>query len=1048
MRASPAALALLLLAGIAAAGEIPGVPAAHGDRFRGEISPTGDRDVFRFRAPAGARLSAEVRAAPGSLLTPTLRLVNPEGDPGFLWGHLRGEGTGRLLLRPFLLPRTGTWGLSVGGDGGGTGPYEIVISLKAPKRTAFAPRTLPAEGTLEFPFGGGDGGVLSFALRLRGGPAPALSLRGPAGEAIPLPPGSVAVRGTRILGRGIPLGAGFGEYVLVATGAEAGEAVLDGVLVVKAPAGVPRTLDLGPEPRPSVFSPDRGSEGVAVTVSGSGFVEGAAIRFGGIPATDVEVAGPGTVRCRVPGGDSADLGLSVELEVVNPDGQSNAAPRKFRFFGSPKPTSVDPRYVPVEGGVPVAVSGSNFRTGFSLSIGGVAVGDAAISVDGKIRGTAPPLPAGAAAVTITDEFGRPGTLAAGLVYVGPPVLAAVSPASASFTGGRAITLTGTDLHAELEVLVDGAAAGPVTFLGAAGGLRFPMPAGPAGALDVEVRDAYGRSSLLPGALRRRGPFRRDDAAIPETAPGMEFRGNALSLGDLDGDGDPDLAVANAYAPYDGGSYAYGSALRILRNDGAGAFEDRTADDLGTFPASRDHGEGDAVRLGDLDGDGAAEVLLTLRYPLAAPYATFSRNGGTYAYAFTATYGTYADYPTYPATRLLRNDGTGTLADDTAASLPASTSTPYGGNGERNQGAAALLGDLDGDGKEDLLLVSAFPVVKGVVTGTTYLYGTTYLLQGYTVLPAARLLAGDGAGTFAAVAGAFPAPTFMAGSYSAYLAEAVEGAATALGDLDGDDDLDVVIVRSFPRAVYAYDPVTRTNVWTYPSSTRILRNDGSGSFAFVDGALPVPLGVTVPGSYEFWQGDAAALGDLDADGDLDLVLGRSSASYWYDGLAGVYRLVPAIRILANDGDGRFSEATGSFLDDGAWITGSAGTILSVRGIALGDLDGDGVLDMVLAGSVDYLYDYGGTGYGFAGVLPSGWRTATRVLLGDGNGRFADATGDWMPAAANGDHLPAGGALLGDLDGDGGPELVLGFAYEPYEYGVTTGTNSPLRILRSD
>jgi len=68
--------------------------------------------------------------------------------------------------------------------------------------------------------------------------------------------------------------------------------------------------------------------------------------------------------------------------------------------------------------------------------------------------------------------------------------------------------------------------------------------------------------------------------------------------------------------------------------------------------------------------------------------------------------------------------------------------------------------------------------------------------------------------------------------------------------------------------------------------------------------------------------AVALGDLDADGDLDLVevnRGQGDRVWW------------------NDGSGTFS-------DSGQQIGGAA---TETEGVAIGDVDGDGDLDLVMA-----------------------------------------------------------------------------------------------------
>ena len=155
---------------------------------------------------------------------------------------------------------------------------------------------------------------------------------------------------------------------------------------------------------------------------------------------------------------------------------------------------------------------------------------------------------------------------------------------------------------------------------------------------------------------------------------------------------------------------------------------------------------------------------------------------------------------------------------------------------------------------------------------------------------------------------------------------------------------------------------------------------------------------------------------------------------------------AIRVLENDGTGFFTEATGSFLDPQSFSLGSDHIIVSARSVVLGDLDGDSVDDMLVAGTVYYIND-NGYGSGYYGQIPSGPILATKVLINDGAGHLADQTDAWFPAPVNGDQFPAHDAGLGDLDGDGDLDLVLALDGYPYIYGVSVGYNRPLRVFET-
>jgi hypothetical protein len=576
-------------------------------------------------------------------------------------------------------------------------------------------------------------------------------------------------------------------------------------------------------------------------------------------------------------------------------------------------------------------------------------------------------------------------------------------------------------------------------------LTFPMPAGPAGTFDLSVEDEFGQGATAAGAIHRRGPFEDVSAsAVPAAPSGTDFFAALVTSGDLDGDGAPDLLLTLPYARYNPYDASYLGA-RILMNGGSGAFSDATASRQAAFTYPRDYGQSGFAAMGDLDGTTGDEVVMSLRYPLTDPNYVFTKsNGYQYAYYFAGGYYNYRDYRTYLATRVLSNDGAGYLSDSSATALPSPGSTPIFRLGERWQARTGAMGDLDGDGHPDLLLVAG-NLLHGYVSASRTYGGVTYQGEAYSYIPSARVLVNDGQGSFTAVAGAFPGPYYQTGTYSTNLVESFDGDAAALGDLDGDGDPDLVLCRSYPRSGYYVNPSTGYSYFYGINATRVLTNDGTGTFAFDATRIPVSYAYSHPGSYDYWQADAVALGDLDGDGDLDVVLGRSGYSYRYDPATYTFSLEPCIRVLANDGSGTFSDATGTFLADGSFRTPGTETILGARSIQIGDLDGDDSPDMVVTGTITGITDYYGTGYGYLGLLPAGPVYATRVLLNGGTGKMKDVTKQWLPTPVNGDRFQADATLLGDLDGDGTQELVLASYYYPDIYGVTSGHNRPLRIL---
>lgn len=157
-------------------------------------------------------------------------------------------------------------------------------------------------------------------------------------------------------------------------------------------------------------------------------------------------------------------------------------------------------------------------------------------------------------------------------------------------------------------------------------------------------------------------------------------------------------------------------------------------------------------------------------------------------------------------------------------------------------------------------------------------------------------------------------------------------------------------------------VTNTNSFTEPYVISILRNAGSGTFnpaMFVE-TTEVPR--------------CLSAGDVDDDGDQDIVVGFQSGDY-------------RIGILHNSGAGDFGSA--QLL---ALIPGRADAVKAI------DLDADDDLDIVIAQA------------GGEEIV---------VLENEGAGSFAEAVAYGGISSAYFAHL-----AVGDVDGDGDPDLALG------------------------
>ena len=197
----------------------------------------------------------------------------------------------------------------------------------------------------------------------------------------------------------------------------------------------------------------------------------------------------------------------------------------------------------------------------------------------------------------------------------------------------------------------------------------------------------------------------------------------------------------------------------------------------------------------------------------------------------------------------------------------------------------------------------------------------------------------------------------------------------LGDLDGDGDLDAL----------AGDAT---------GEMRFFENTGS---AFTPGYVPVggssPLGLPDTGSFS-----APALGDLDGDGDLDLLVGVNSGRFKY---------------YENTGDGSSAAfvRVGGNAPFGLPDTGDLSTP------ALVDIDADGDLDL------------------FVGNLDGGMRYFKNI--GDVDGAVFAQKGGSIPFGL----IDVGGRstpTFGDFDGDGDFDALVGEGNGRMNYFENTGS----------
>lgn len=412
---------------------------------------------------------------------------------------------------------------------------------------------------------------------------------------------------------------------------------------------------------------------------------------------------------------------------------------------------------------------------------------------------------------------------------------------------------------------------------------------------------------------------------------LETTGAGACLFDADGDGDLDLYVVNGgtlagLGTQPAGSGGITASDAFYLNDGKGRFTDATA-----ASGLDDAAWGGGCSAADVDNDGDTDLFVT----------------------------------NFGSDVLYSNEGKGRFTDTTAA---AGLSRPAPSAGPRGWSLGAVFFDADGDGDLDLYVSRYldFDPADREMRSRRCRWKSGEVMCGPRgfVGQSDLFYRNRGDGTFEDV------------STAAGVGDALYGMGVVTGDLDGDGDSEIFVANDSQQNL-------------------LLVREENGHYR--DAAIEA--GVALSGDGRSQAGMGADLGDADGDGDEDLLVTNFSDDYHtlyrndgdllFTDVSASAGLDPATRSAVgwgggffdfdNDGDldiffasghvypgiESFDSATsfrqrnqlfendgrGNFREVGAQAGAAFAVAGSARGVAIGDLDDDGDLDLVVINSDD-------------------------------------------------------------------------------------------------
>ncbi len=679
-------------------------------------------------------------------------------------------------------------------------------------------------------------------------------------------------------------------------------------------------------PTVTSFTPSSAGTGTTVTITGTDLTGATAVHFGGVPATSFTVVSPTSITAVVGSGASGDVA------VTTAGGQGTLG--GFHYSG-PSITS----FTPTSGtaGATITITGTNFTGASAVLFGGVAATSFTVLSPTTITAVLGPGNSGNVSVTT----GKGTATLPGFMYTGP-IISSFSPVAGNT--GTVVTIKGLNFTGTTSVHFGGTPAASFSVISPSV-ITAVVGSGTSGAVAVTTsvgpgtRDGFTFSTTLPiiaGVTPSAGMI-GDVITITGSNFSSQASDNIVYFGAVKAIVSAATSTSLTVTVPAGATYwpvsvttnnltAYDSKPFMPTFAGKGA---ALVPDVFSVKLDLKAGEHDQdVTLSDLDGDGKPDMIVTNVYGRVSVFQNNSSHGmPSFAPKVDRVTGSYYAYSTTAAD--LDGDGKPDLIaaginpdnisifrnKSTPGNISFSDSIPLPvGHGPWS----ASIGDLDGDGKPDLVVAAIYAnsltIFRNTSTPGSISFGPGKDL-GTGVFPRQVVIAdlnGDGKNDLAAAnSGSISTSSntisvfknTSIGSTITFdnkvdLQAGTNPKAIAAGDLDGDGKPELVVANSDDASVSVF-----------PNNNTGSDISFSSKIDYAAGKLPCDI----------------AIGDVDGDGKPDLAVANQSS-----GTISVYKNTSAPGAVSFNAK----------IDYGYVLSG-------VRSIAIGDLDADGRPELTAA-----------------------------------------------------------------------------------------------------